>query len=603
MAMFELYQQARNLESIGSKEIDDFEAVANDVDEDTDEKKEAVKPFARHYEARKFYEQVLLELEANAKTETVDENATGLRDVLRQSCKAAIFLRLASNYVETEEKVAGRQQYERCIEILRDLQVQSETVYLKIVAENCLGWIALDHEEFDLADALLNEAVVTYETFKGTKDNMLPLSLDAVVELASGSPMKIENIPGVESAKLFADFEKLHTLTLSYLAQFYRAKNESRKSAEYCEMALIRQLGLCEGEYDPLEWALNSATLSQYYMNQETASDFWHARHCLASAELVLKQYNPNDAAGKRRKAEFEAQLQRSWANYCISILEISKRKLLEPEDAENTRGLEESVQPISKFPLPDLTATENQITSNIVRTFSEAREVFLKGQYALNEAKKFYALNDYCSDFIDITRDISRLFKLVAFFESDIDRICKMHKRRIDLLSGILKKLNQDIYLMYCRQLLFEIAETFNEMMDLKTEKLEDSGTDVPNLHQTTKINFLIRNSIENFRKFLETFRDKDAKFPQKFDTDFVRSVLVAHFYIGRLYGKFLTADPKKKLENLTKSLDEYRFVVIYCENFDPESMNAVKSEYEVSKDMVHLLPVKMDRLKEFIV
>lgn len=600
MSIADLYQQARDLESMGSKEIDNF--TANDLDENSEEK-EAIKPFNKYYEARQLYEQILMKLEGTTQTDAAVKEATQLGDVLQQSSIVAVRLRLASNYVETEENVTGRRQYEKCVEMLRDLPTQSETVCLKIIAVNCLGWIALDHEEFDLADTLLNEAVTNYETFKELKGNLAPLSLDTVVKIAFASQVQSEEISDVESVKLRQDFEKLHTLTLSYLAQVHRAKNEFHRSAEYCEKALIRQLSHGKGEYDPVEWALNTATLSQYYMNQETVLDFWHARHCLASAELVFKQYQPQEETGKTRKTEFEAQLQRSWANYCISILEISKRRLLEPEDAENTRITEQAVQPAPKFPLPDLAPIENQITSNFFQTFAEARAVFLKGQHWLNEAKKLYALNDYCSDYIDITRDFSRLFKLITFFESDIDRKCKMHKRRIDMLSELVDELNQDIYLASCQQLLFEIAETYNEMMDLKSEKLEDSEAEIPDSHQTVKINFLNKNAINFFRRFLETFRDKDGKLPEKFDENCVRSVLVAHFYIARLFGKFLTADPKEKLENLSKSLEEYRFVVIYCEKIDPESLNVAKSEFEVSKDMVHLLPIKMDRLKELMI
>ena len=72
------------------------------------------------------------------------------------------------------------------------------------------------------------------------------------------------------------EFESAFTHTLYYLAQVYAAQGESKKSGMYCHTTLQRQLDT--GQYDPVDWALNCATLSQYYITQE---NYHLSRHCL----------------------------------------------------------------------------------------------------------------------------------------------------------------------------------------------------------------------------------------------------------------------------------------------------------------------------------
>lgn len=41
-------------------------------------------------------------------------------------------------------------------------------------------------------------------------------------------------------------------------------------------------------------------------------------------------------------------------------------------------------------------------------------------------------------TDHVEILQDHSALFRILAFFEEDLDARCKMHKRRIDMLEPI---------------------------------------------------------------------------------------------------------------------------------------------------------------------
>lgn len=71
-------------------------------------------------------------------------------------------------------------------------------------------------------------------------------------------------------------FDYAFTHSLYYLAQVYNTQGESKKAAVYCHTTLLRQLDT--GKYEPVDWAVNCATLSQYYL---TAGNYNMARHCL----------------------------------------------------------------------------------------------------------------------------------------------------------------------------------------------------------------------------------------------------------------------------------------------------------------------------------
>ena len=75
-------------------------------------------------------------------------------------------------------------------------------------------------------------------------------------------------------------FESEHTHTLFYLAQIYDKLQKRSESAEYCYATLRRQLET--RQFDSIEWALNCATLSQYYI---TVGDYMSTRHCLGKKQ------------------------------------------------------------------------------------------------------------------------------------------------------------------------------------------------------------------------------------------------------------------------------------------------------------------------------
>lgn len=274
--------------------------------------------------------------------------------------------------------------------------------------------------------------------------------------------------------------------------------------------------------------------------------------------------------------------------------MELKAQRKKEEDEKEN--GMKKAVLFGTSDICDSVLAMEEKVSSAYPLDFQEAREIFLVGQNYVQEAKEFFQVDGYVTDHIEIVQDHSALFKVLAFFEEDYERRCKMHKRRIDMLEPIYADLNPQYYLLISRQLQFELADTYYEMMDLKVaigNRLEELDS-----HTIKKINSLAQLAIKYYELFLDSLRNPDKVFPEELEEDVLRPAMVAKFHIARLYGKLITSDSKKQLENMQTSLEYYMFLVDYCEKH-PDAVRAVETELELSKEMMGLLPTRIERLR----
>lgn len=273
---------------------------------------------------------------------------------------------------------------------------------------------------------------------------------------------------------------------------------------------------------------------------------------------------------------------------------ELKRARRNEEEELERER--KSTVLFSSSDTFDSICALEDKVSCVFPLDFEEARAVFLVGQNYVGQAKEYFEMDGHVTDHIEILQDHSALFKVLAFFEEDLERRCKMHKRRVDMLEPICKELNAQYYLLVCRQLQFELAETYYEMMDLKLA-LADRQDDL-DAHTVKKFNHLCGLSMKYYEMFLDSTRTPEGKFPAKLEDDLLRPALVAKFRVARLQSKLISASPTVQLENLGSSLESYKFVVQYCEE-NPEAKGAVETELELSEEMVNLLPIKMNRIR----
>uniref|UniRef100_A0A1A7WF54 KIF-binding protein n=1 Tax=Iconisemion striatum TaxID=60296 RepID=A0A1A7WF54_9TELE len=520
---------------------------------------------------------------------------------------------LGVNHVDTEELSAGREHLMNCMKLLERCGVSSENVSLFIHVRNQLGILWAGRDETEMAQGYLEKAESIYQRY--TKEDGTPPT--DMMEYFSAE----ENL--LTHQERIKRFELAYTHTMYYLAQVYRNLGQKERAATYCHSTLQRQLQL--NQFNPIEWALNAAALSQYYIPK---GRYMEGRHCLAAAAVVsgLAGEVPSEAVAQESEAESErreqlrqkrAEIARCWIKYCLNLLQDAK-KLLEDnigeldtdhqdelrrarrrQEEEEEKGRKSALLFGSEDTFDSIASVEEKVMCLLPLDFTEARAVFLVGQNYVTQAKEYYQMDGYVTDHIEILQDHSALFRALAFFEEDLERRCKMHKRRVDMLEPICNDLNSQYYLMIRRQLMFELAETYSEMMDLKlTLANRQADAQASDNHTIKKFNHLCSASAKFFQMFLDSLCSPEGKPPEHLEEEVLRPALVARFRVARLHSKLISSSPAVQLENLDGSLQNYKYVVQYCEAH-PEAAAAVETELELSKEMVGLLPLKINRLK----
>ncbi|XP_059213595.1 KIF-binding protein [Centropristis striata] len=532
---------------------------------------------------------------------------------LRAAKLGAVEYYLGVNHVDTEELSAGQEHLMNCMKLLERCSVSSENVSLFIHVRNQLGILWAGWDETETAQGFLETAESIYQRYM-KEDGSPPTDMTEYFTTE-------ENL--LTHQERTKRFELAYTHSMYYLAQVYKNLGETERAATYCHSTLQRQLKL--NQFSPMEWALNAATLSQYYI---TKGRYMEGRHCLSAATFIsgLAGEVPSEAAAQESETESErreqlrqkrAEIARCWIKYCLNLLQDSK-KLLEDsigeldtdrqedlkrarrrEEEEEEKGRKSALLFGSEDTFDSIASLEEKVSSLFPLDFTEARAVFLVGQNYVTQAKEYFQMDGFVTDHIEILQDHSTLFRALAFFEEDLERRCKMHKRRVDMLEPICNDLNSRYYLMIRRQMMFELAEIYNEMMDLKlTLANRQADTQSLDSHTIKKFNHLCSASAKYFQMFLDSLCSPEGKVPEHLEEEVLRPALVARFRLARLYSRLISSSPTAQIDNLDKSLENYKYVVQYCEAH-PEAAATVETELELSTEMVGLLPLKINRLK----
>ena len=468
------------------------------------------------------------------------------------------------NYLHTDESSRGCQDFESVVDLTR-LSNKKKSLFLLISALNHLGTIWCQRGDHEKALSLLLEAKKVYS------DSECPPYPANDREWLLGE-LKMEEDRRIE-------FEMLHTHTLFYLAQVYNHLQETKLAAEHCQSTLTRQISL--GQYDHLEWALNAATISQYYINNDC---YRQARHCLAGAAVVLSQAITQDEEMSERVQRTKADIHRCWIKYCLSLLRRSCDLMDKDEGASVTVN-----ELLLKFDTLDINEAEDKIPCQLATDFSSAKVIFIYGQKCVETAKKYFTLESHASDYAAITLDHSELYKTLVVFESDVSIKCRMHKRRIDMLSPLLDCLSKQHFLDLIRQVEFHMALVYSEMADLKV--VLASNMEEPSTHVVNKINKLLHSAIDHYQHFVDSY-DEPVEPPH------LRSYLLARLYIGRCQSKFITATSADKVRHLRLSFQMYKWLTEYCQDRQKDVVGVFDEELKICQEMVELLPLRIEKI-----
>lgn len=237
-------------------------------------------------------------------------------------------------------------------------------------------------------------------------------------------------------------------------------------------------------------------------------------------------------------------------------------------------------------------------ITDRYLLDEDDARPVFLMLQTWIERAKKYYTSETEATEYSKIIQDYSNGYKYLAFFESDPSNQAKMHKRRVDLLEGLLELLNKIFYMNIVREVLYELGTAYSNILDIKLDALEETNT--PNPSVLKKINDLCTKTCKSFQEYISSYYEaKTEKLKSDLDVDELKPIAFAHFQVARIYNKYITPDKNLQASNVSNCLKNYQKFIAICEEHKDVG-EAMKAEVAISKEMVTLLPLKLRRLLE---
>jgi tetratricopeptide (TPR) repeat protein len=229
-------------------------------------------------------------------------------------------------------------------------------------------------------------------------------------------------------------FEHNYTLTIFYYAQAFTKLGFRKKAIKYCSITLKRQIEF--NEYDLKDSIVNCINLSDFYTENQ---HYAQSEYILISAISLL----PEDLTKKKK---IRASLQIQLGKYFLERLKFAVRQTKEQLWINEN---EELYSIVNKriFTFNNLNILWPKIED--VRDIEQAKLLFRLANTQFKKAIEYYVMDGFVSEHINITRDISQLYKYLMFFETDNNRIFAMLERRITLLEGILKQINPKVYII----------------------------------------------------------------------------------------------------------------------------------------------------------
>lgn len=555
------------------------------------------KPYESKYKAKEIIER----LEQQLSQLSVDS----LTDELRSDLLVRVLFEydIGSIDLDTEEIGLAEKRFKKCIDLLSELLTDLKTdktradialTLFKVVANNQLAFIWCTRAQYSKAEPYLKNAEKAYIDWE-TKDEELKKLLLDFLDVFSVNALNQRSQESYEKA--VQNVESGHTLTLYLMAQIYEKLGENSKSAVYCHSTLKRQYRQMMDNsdnqtetYDRIDWSLNAATLSQYFA---TNSDFDAARHHICCA---LKVINGSKDIESDKFKKCLADLNRIVVKYSLMLLDESANAIRDERISDSEPKTETNFKPYLLND-PEVEELEKSIETFPIITLSEAQRVFKHANNCLNEAITFYTLDERASDYVECVQDRSKLYQYLIPYDEDLERQCKMHKRRIDCLERVLQNISPNHFMGQCRQIMFELAEIYTQMAELKIALMEDK-TQEEQKSAIKKINLLIRKAISYYDDFQKTFVDKSTnKLPEILPEDYIRPILLSQFSIGRLHTKLMAFDPRVELQNWSKCEQYYTQVRDYLER-NPQQKFHLEEELPLLEEMLKLIPQKMQTI-----
>ena len=236
------------------------------------------------------------------------------------------------------------------------------------------------------------------------------------------------------------------------------------------------------------------------------------------------------------------------------------------------------------------------------------ARNYAKEDKMVMTEYKKaaeVYPLDGYVSEHINIMRQMSEAYKILALIEPDIDRKVAMEVKRKEYMMPLYKQLNPKVYIGQWREICIELAAICNNIFDLRRVELfvNDNQVDFKDKKIRNKVKQMTEEglmSIDVYEQICAFFETEDYKDESEKD-EYIQSVINARFNIAKTYNGLVPIDVKVRVEYLKKSLENYTYIRNYIRQKGSEkgslSFNFAE-QLHLCDEMCELLPTKISKI-----
>lgn len=356
---------------------------------------------------------------------------------------------LGLSIFNTEEQFESEAPLMKSLDFFNSLPMVVKMRYINIYQEiyNNLGILFYNKGDIKKGLQFFGKAEQMYKVFNDLNGHNITNNFNTFMANVSKDLNNNESITGaavpenLEFFNFFIDgglnrktFEHNYTLTIFYYAQAFTKLGFRKKAIKYCSMTLKRQIDL--NEYDLKDTIVNCINLSEFYTENQ---HFAQAEYVLIAANALL----PEDL---NKKKKIRALVQMHLGKYFLERLKFAVRQTKEQiwisENEELFAIVNKRIVTFNNM---------NILWPKIedIRDIEQAKLLFRLGNTQFKKALEYYVLEGFVSEHINISRDVSQLYKNLSFFETDNNRIFAMIERRIGMLEGLVRQINPKAYIV----------------------------------------------------------------------------------------------------------------------------------------------------------
>jgi hypothetical protein len=261
------------------------------------------------------------------------------------------------------------------------------------------------------------------------------------------------------------------------------------------------------------------------------------------------------------------------------------------------------------------------------VTTFAQARDLFKASLSAFSRAKEHFVLDGFVSEHVGIATGISKIYKYLAFYETDGKRRAAMHLRRCAALVPILAELNPSVFLRFHRELSLEAASSYQEAFDARLAVLEgrvdaQAVPQAPSKAEFAGLTEAADGALTSYAHFVRCFVDPRLPSPVPVDArnaplapvagatvvedEAADAYMTAHFCVARMLSRRIGGSPAERLADTKSALARFEWILRAAPAVAPRSSQGgagggggfFAQELDMCREMVDLLPKKVAHL-----